>query len=58
MMYSEGDHFGKRTAWPLLYFLNYVIMIVIPVSNFGDQSLGKNENFEIISPQCEDYKEF
>ena len=23
MMYYQGDHFGKRTAWSLLYFLNY-----------------------------------
>ena len=23
MMYSEGDPFGKRIAWSLLYFLNY-----------------------------------
>ena len=22
MMYFQGDHFGKRTAWLLLYFLN------------------------------------
>jgi hypothetical protein len=23
MMYSKGNHFGKRRAWSLLYFLNY-----------------------------------
>ena len=26
MILLLGDHFGKRTAWSLIYFLNYVIL--------------------------------
>ena len=40
MVYSLGDHFGKRTAWSLLYFFNYAYMIFSPVANFGDHPLG------------------
>ena len=29
MIYSSGNHFGKRTAWSLLDFLIYVYLFII-----------------------------
>ena len=33
MILHSGDHFGKRTAWSLIYFLNYVYFNIQPSSN-------------------------
>ena len=30
MILQSGDHFGKRTAWSLIYYLNYAYFDIYP----------------------------
>ena len=30
------NHFGKRTAWSLLYFLNYAYLVILPIRKFWE----------------------
>ena len=54
------NRFGKRTAWSLLYFLNYAYFDILPIRKFWNQSLptsnmeAKNGNNVSIAPDIHD----
>ena len=49
-MISLGvHHFGKRTAWPLLYFLNYGYYDISPVSNSSNHPLEQYQPYNQIA---------
>ena len=36
MILSSGDHFDKRTAWSLIYFLKYAYLNIEPIRKFWE----------------------
>ena len=52
---SLENHFGKKTAWSLLYFLNYAYFDILPIRKFWESvSSLQNKYSYIVGRSCQE----